>query len=249
MPPSDAHQPQEPHITHTFMVYFRMHEDMYMQNWEASTLVDLTTNGCFFFSTFPYQENDTIDIRLQLPGQEKPIFLIASVQRIEKKNDHPGMVGVTVQFRDPEDTLQRTILKEAVKSFLAAHPSAAQTPEITKRIAPRINRSFITRFRAHTPDAAESWQTATLQNISATGCLFSCQQYYAPDALLDILIEFPGIDGPIAFIATVKRCQGKTLLNTVVYSIGVEFREIDQVKKDMFLQRLSFLVKIVYPDK
>ena len=41
MPSSGADNPQGPNSIQTFMVYFRMHADMYMQNWEASTLIDL----------------------------------------------------------------------------------------------------------------------------------------------------------------------------------------------------------------
>jgi len=241
-PDAQGRKRETPRIKHTFMAYFRMHEDMYMQNWEASTLIDLSLSGCFFFSSFPYQQGDVLDIKLQLPNSTKALTLVADVKRIQTRSANASLVGVGAQFRALDDDTKR-VLEEAIAFILDGQAQTGSGGEENKRIAPRVNRNFITRFRPQTTDETQPWQFAALHNISSTGCLLSTDDPFNPGALLDIRIEFPGLESPMTFTGEVKRCLGRSGPRPSPYSVGVEFKTFEESKKEVFLQRLEFFVQ------
>ena len=108
-----------------------------------------------------------------------------------------------------------------------------------KRTKPRIAWSFVAKYRPSQDESRQEWEVSCIQDISQGGCSFTSRFPFDIEGRLDIEIQFPALEGPMRFVGVVKRCDKRASL----YFIGVEFIEMDEVKKNIFFQTLDFFLK------
>lgn len=113
---------------------------------------------------------------------------------------------------------------------------------INKRAHPRINWSFIARYRPK-DDASSGWEASTVKDISEGGCFFHSKTPYKIGDVLDVLIQFPALPKPMRFTGEVRRCESGDDKAAMMYGIGIKFLDMDEEKKKEFINTITFFLK------
>ena len=113
-----------------------------------------------------------------------------------------------------------------------------------KRIHPRIAWSFMVRFRPHSDKAERGgWYIAVIKNISVGGCYFYSNIPYEPGQILDLEVQLPRLLEPMKFMGEVRRCECRDEEQVNIYGIAIQFTDMDQAKKDIFIKTITFFLK------
>jgi len=106
---------------------------------------------------------------------------------------------------------------------------------VERRKSTRIIKSFMIRFRGTEPHAPSNapltWNLVTVENLSADGVLFKFNKVVELNALVDIKLDFPGIEQPIQCVGRVHRIE--KVENTQLSLITVIFTSISQHDKEL----------------
>lgn len=114
---------------------------------------------------------------------------------------------------------------------------------INKRMHPRIAWSFMVKFRPHKGDGLQGWEVSVINNISLGGCRFYSNIPFNTGEALEIELTLPLLTEPMKFIGEVKRCIPSEDAKVKIYDIGVQFLDMDQDKKDKFIETVTFFLK------
>lgn len=114
---------------------------------------------------------------------------------------------------------------------------------VNKRLHPRIAWSFMVRFRRQKSEEQQGWVVSVINNISLGGCRFNSSIPFNPGEVLEIEVTLPLLTSPMKFIAEVKRCIPSDDVKVKIYDIGVQFMDMDQDKKDKFVETVTFFLK------
>jgi c-di-GMP-binding flagellar brake protein YcgR len=114
---------------------------------------------------------------------------------------------------------------------------------VNKRMHPRIAWSFMVRFRLQKDDGLQGWEVSVINNISLGGCRFSSNIPFNAGEALEIEVTLPLLTEPMKFIGEVKRCIPRDDAKVKIYDIGVQFLDMDQNKKDKFIETVTFFLK------
>jgi len=112
-----------------------------------------------------------------------------------------------------------------------------------KRIHPRIAWSFMVRFRPHEETGRGGWAVSVIKNISIGGCYFYSNVAYESGQILDIEVQLPRLIDTMKFTGEVRRCEHSEEEKTNIYGVAVQFRDMDEQKKDIFVKTITFFLK------
>lgn len=112
------------------------------------------------------------------------------------------------------------------------------------RALPRVRLDNIIRYKLDT-DPSNSYCIANVKNISASGILIISKDEIAYGKMLDMSINFPGLDAfeTKAQVARVRRT------NAGDYEIGLHFITIDAQKKSDLEKRIAFILRKIKEHK
>ena len=115
----------------------------------------------------------------------------------------------------------------------------------SKRAHVRITWKFIIRFRKRSEQQPRlpNWEISNIQDISKGGCYFLSSSLYATGDILDLEIQFPFLGKPMHFTGEVRRCEIKDTKDVAKYGVGVQFMEMDEAKKNYFIEALDKFLK------
>jgi hypothetical protein len=106
-----------PRISWHFVVKFRL-KDGQEKNWQVSTVKDISEGGCFFYSNVAYQIGQVLEIRVQFPSIEVPMFFTGEVRRCELENvGQLSLYGVGVCFLGMDEEKRKYFI-ETITYFL-----------------------------------------------------------------------------------------------------------------------------------
>ena len=109
---------------------------------------------------------------------------------------------------------------------------------IDTRVLPRIKLGNIIRYKIDS-SGSSNYQIANLRDVSGSGILFISKTELSRDNMLNISINFPGLD-PIEVKAHVARVR-RTKMGE--YEIGAHFISIDEQKRQELSRRIEFILK------
>ena len=113
-----------------------------------------------------------------------------------------------------------------------------------KRIHPRIAWSFMVRFRPHSEVPVRGgWYIAVIKNISVGGCYFYSSVPYESGQILDLEVQLPRLVDTMKFLGEVKRCERNEEEKVNIYGVAVQFTDMDQAKKEIFIKTITFFLK------
>ena len=116
--------------------------------------------------------------------------------------------------------------------------------KIERRVLPRIRCYNFIRYKPSQDPSAE-FVIANVKNISGSGILFLSKKDFSLDTVLDIDINFPGLDA-IAVKAKVVRSRRT---QTGEYEIGAHFVIIDDNVKANLTKRIEFVLDMLSSKK
>jgi len=116
--------------------------------------------------------------------------------------------------------------------------------KVDTRALPRIRLENFIRYKLDS-DPSNSFCIANVKNISGSGILFVSKTVVAKDQLLNITINFPGMD-PLDVKADIARMRRT---DNGEYEIGAHFINIDEEKRKALTKRIDFILKKIAEQK
>ncbi|MBN1405072.1 MAG: PilZ domain-containing protein [Candidatus Omnitrophica bacterium] len=107
---------QFPRTSHTYTISFKGRVDE-EENWDISNTKNLSLGGAFFLNNEFFPLGSTLDIRLNIPGQNKYCACRGKVQRCEGPFENT-YYKTAVQFSDIDNRLEEA-LKKSIDFFMA----------------------------------------------------------------------------------------------------------------------------------
>jgi hypothetical protein len=116
--------------------------------------------------------------------------------------------------------------------------------KIERRVLPRIKFYNFIRYKT-SQDPSDKFVIANVKNISGSGILFLSKRDFPLDTVLDIDINFPGLDA-ISVKAKIVRSRRT---QTGEYEIGAHFVIIDDSVKASLAKRIEFVLDMLSSKK
>ncbi|MFH0828242.1 MAG: PilZ domain-containing protein, partial [Candidatus Omnitrophota bacterium] len=89
-----------PRIAWSFIVRFKACKSESRYSWEVATIKDISLGGCYFYSNFPYEKGELLDLEVRFPAIIEPMKFIGEVKRCERSEDPKvNKYGIGIQFQ------------------------------------------------------------------------------------------------------------------------------------------------------
>jgi hypothetical protein len=111
-----------PRIIWHFVLRAKPHAQQEAGRWEVSAVQNISRGGCSFFSNFPYQPGDQLDIGIQFPSCPDLIRFVGEVRHC-----HPRVAGIAstyylgVKFVEIDEA-KRELFYQSLDFFLKKAP-------------------------------------------------------------------------------------------------------------------------------
>ena len=106
----------------------------------------------------------------------------------------------------------------------------------------RLAKQYIVRIKPKN-DNSPKWGFPTMKDISENGCYFYTSTPYKVGEILDIDIQIPIMQEPVALTGEVKRIDQYDDIKAAKYGIAFRFINMEELSRQKLIETIKFSLK------